>query len=127
MRYKLMVMGFAILLAGCGSFEEYFPNFLGTGGDDMGTVSSSRAASSRTLNPDTLSACRGHVLIPAVGMIFVRRGASAPSTGRYLTEASVTPPYRILFPGLPGTQDYSPSRLNIVLDTDNRITDLRCG
>jgi len=124
---KLLAMGVAVLLAGCGTFEEYFPNFLGTDGDDIDTASSSRVTSPRTLNPGTLNACRGHVLVPAVGMIFVRRGESPPSAGRYLMEAYVTPPYRILRLGSPGAQDYSPSRLNIVLDPDGRITNLRCG
>ena len=34
---------------------------------------------------------------------------------------------RVLAPGDPVTEDYSPTRLNILLNTAGRITEFRCG
>ncbi len=42
--------------------------------------------------------CRGHVLVPALGMVFVARGQETPGGGQYLREENLTPPYRILPP-----------------------------
>ncbi len=49
--------------------------------------------------PELLVACRGHVLVPALGMTFIGKGAEAPPSGNFLREESLTPPYRVLTPG----------------------------
>jgi hypothetical protein len=41
--------------------------------------------------------------------------------------AGVTEPYRVLKPGSVVTQDYSPARLNIHMNTAGTITRLTCG
>ncbi len=79
------------------------------------------------IRPETLVHCRGHVLVPALGMTFVPTAGCLPSRGQYLREESLTPPYRILPPGASATMDFVPQRLNVDLDSDNRIVNLRCG
>jgi hypothetical protein len=77
--------------------------------------------------PEMLKACRGHVLVPALGMKFVARGASPPDSGQYLREENISAPYRIISPGVRLTQDQSPTRLNVELDRWDRIVGLFCG
>lgn len=36
-------------------------------------------------------------------------------------------PVRVLRPGQPATMDYSPARLNVVLDAQDRIVKVSCG
>ena len=125
-------------LAGCSAIGQYFPDFEPT----ADTMSSSTAASMRstsapvmpgspptaaTVDAGMLMACRGHVLIPAMGMTFVPVGGRVPAAGQFLREESLTPPYRVLPPGAMATQDYNPSRLNVDLDRNDRIINLRCG
>jgi hypothetical protein len=77
--------------------------------------------------PEMLKACRGHVLVPALGMNFVPRGATPPDAGQYLREENISAPYRIISPGVRLTQEQSPSRLNVELDKWGRIVGLFCG
>ncbi len=77
--------------------------------------------------PEMLVNCRGHVLVPALGMIFVYSGQEPPVDGQYLKEDKLTPPYRVLRPGAPTSREMSPMRLNVELDVKNRIIGLYCG
>jgi hypothetical protein len=77
--------------------------------------------------PEYLVGCRGHVLVPALGMTFVARNAGQPTTGQFLREESVTPPYRVIRPGDRLSQDRNPQRLNVELDAYGRIIGLACG
>ena len=77
--------------------------------------------------PEMLVACRGHVLVPALGMLLIPKGKDAPQSGQYLREERITPPYRILPPGARLSQEMSPTRLNVELDNQGRIIGLYCG
>ena len=77
--------------------------------------------------PEMLVNCRGHVLVPALGMTFVARGKKAPERGQYLREERLTPPYRIVPPSARISAEQSPRRLNIELDAIGRIIGLYCG
>lgn len=77
--------------------------------------------------PEMLVPCRGHVLVPALGMVFVGKGEQPPAEGQFLRESSLTPPYRVLPPGVPISKDISPNRLNVELDQAKRIIGLYCG
>jgi hypothetical protein len=77
--------------------------------------------------PEYLVGCRGHVLVPALGMTFVARAGALPSTGQYLREESLTPPYRVARPNDRLSQDRNPLRLNVELDRYGRIIGLACG
>ena len=77
--------------------------------------------------PEMLVNCRGHVLVPALGMTFVYTGQELPVEGQYLKEDKLTPPYRILRPGAGISRELNPTRLNVELDTQNRIVGLYCG
>ena len=71
--------------------------------------------------------CRGHVLVPALGMVFVYNGQEPPAAGQYLKEDKLAPPYRILRPGAVTSREMSPMRLNVELDNQNHIIGLYCG
>jgi hypothetical protein len=77
--------------------------------------------------PEMLVQCRGHVLVPALGMTFVSQGADPPASGQYLREENLTPPYRILPPRSIVTKEHNPTRLNVELDDRRRIIGLYCG
>lgn len=77
--------------------------------------------------PEMLVPCNGHVLVPALGMIFVRRGSEAPATGQYLREERLSPPYRVIPPDVQVSSEQSPRRINIEVDRFDRITGLFCG
>lgn len=77
--------------------------------------------------PEMLVNCRGHVLVPALGMIFVYTGQEPPASGQYLKEDKLTPPYRILRPGALTSREMSPTRLNVELDSQSHIIGLYCG
>lgn len=77
--------------------------------------------------PEYLVACRGHVLVPALGMTFVRKGGEPPLTGQYVREDRVTPPYRVMRPGDRISQDHNAQRLNLELDAYGRLVGLTCG
>jgi hypothetical protein len=130
----------ALGLSGCSAIGQYFPDFEPTGdpapvsssmssppASSGGAMTSSAQMGSATLDANALMACRAHVLIPAVGMTFVPTGGRVPASGQYLREESLTPPYRVLPPGAAATRDYIVNRLNIDVDRNNRIVNLRCG
>lgn len=77
--------------------------------------------------PEMLVPCRGHVLVPALGMTFVAKGDRIPPRGQYLREDNITPPYRVLPPGAFVSKEHNPDRLNVELDTEKRIIGLYCG
>jgi hypothetical protein len=77
--------------------------------------------------PELLKGCRGHVLVPALGMKFVPRGAVAPESGQFMREENISAPYRIITPGARVSQEMSPTRLNVELDRWGRIVGLYCG
>ena len=77
--------------------------------------------------PEMLVACRGHVLVPALGMVFVNKGAEAPPSVNFLREESLTPPYRIIAPGARISMEHSAQRLNVELDKFKRVIGLYCG
>ncbi len=77
--------------------------------------------------PEMLVPCNGHVLVPALGMAFVRRGSEAPETGQYLREERLSPPYRVIPPDVRVSAEQSPKRVNIEVDRFDRITGLFCG
>ncbi len=77
--------------------------------------------------PEMLVPCRGHVLVPALGMTFVSKGASPPGSGQFMREENLTPPYRILPPGTLVTKEQNPARVNVELDGQRRIIGLYCG
>lgn len=74
-----------------------------------------------------LVACRGHVLVPAMGMTLVPNGGVPPANGQYMREERLTAPYRIVRPGDRVSMEHSPTRLNVELDAQGRIVGLACG
>lgn len=131
--FSLLVAAFA--LSACGAMGEYFPDFDASNSSNMSSASTTMGTPSMPnapqatgfLRPEVLVECRGHVLVPAMGMTFVPSGGQPPSRGQYLREENLTPPYRVFPPGAAGTMDFVPSRLNVDLDGENRIINLRCG
>lgn len=124
--YFLALAVFAAL-GGCGHEGRLFPDVktaevFGSqyGGPPAVTVR-------QPILPEMLVPCRGHVLVPAIGMLLVPRGKVPPEEGQYVKEESVTAPYRILPPGARISQEMSPTRLNVELDNDSRIIGLYCG
>jgi hypothetical protein len=77
--------------------------------------------------PELLKGCRGHVLVPALGMTFVPRGGDPPPTGAFLREESVSAPYRIIPPHARLSSEQNPMRLNVELDNYGRVVGLYCG
>lgn len=118
----------ALLLASCGgngtlmpspSAQPMMPTIMG------GTIPA--PVIRQPVLPEYLVGCRGHVLVPALGMQFVGRGKQLPTTGQYLREESLTPPFRITHPGDRQSQDRNAQRLNVELDSYGRIIGLACG
>ena len=77
--------------------------------------------------PEYLVGCRGHVLVPALGMLFVAKAKQLPTSGQFLREESLSAPYRIVHPGDRQSQDRNGQRLNVELDNYSRIIGLACG
>lgn len=77
--------------------------------------------------PELLKGCRGHVLVPALGMKFVPRGGVVPDSGAFLREESISAPYRIITPRARISPEQSPTRLNVELDGYGRVVGLYCG
>jgi hypothetical protein len=131
MRAFFSLVALATLLSGCGAMGDFFPDFNpSTGGQSSGVMTPMVPPGRNFDGPirsETLTDCRGHVLVPAMGMTFVPSGGRPPGRGQYLREESLTAPYRVLPPGAAATMDFVPSRLNIDLDSDNRIINIRCG
>lgn len=127
MRQSLTGFILAVVLSGCGAMGQFFPNFDGSGGATPGVSMRDDGNMMSGTSADALVSCRGHVLVPAMGMTFVPFGGQPPGSGQYLREGSITAPYRVLPPGAMTTMDNVPSRLNVDLDGNNRIIGLRCG
>lgn len=121
MRNFVVMFGLAVALSGCGAMGEFVADYNPFNRDDL------VAAAIDPARPETLLGCRGHVLTPAIGMTLVSFGGQSPSSGQFLREESLTPPYRVLPPGAAMAMDIVPSRLNINIDRNNRIVNLRCG
>jgi hypothetical protein len=120
------VVAAALALASCvqGPTDSY-PRFR----KDLGIVPPGPppAVIRQPVVPEMLVPCRGHVLVPALGMTFVSKGEQAPTQGQYMREENLTPPYRILPPGAFVTKEHSPARVNVELDAQKRIIGLYCG
>jgi hypothetical protein len=123
-------------LAGCGAVGTIFPEFevQPAGGarseaGAMGMTPETMAASGprRTIMPEMLVACRGHVVVPALGMMLVPNGGVPLINGQYMREERLTAPYRIVRPGDRVTTERNPTRLNVEVDRVGRIFDLNCG
>lgn len=135
MQRVVSLLSLTVVLSACGAMGEFFPDFNASSGGRTNAqpktfetqMAPSGSTFSGSVRPETLVECRGHVLVPSMGMVFVPAGVQPPSRGQYLREESLTPPYRVLPPGAAGTMDFVPSRLNVDLDRDNRIINLRCG
>lgn len=136
---SLVIAAAAFALAGCGAVGNMFPEFelrsnttdsaaampAGMGG--AGAMGEAMPMPRRTIMPEMLVACRGHVLVPALSMMLVPNGGTPPMSGQYIREERLTPPYRVIRPGDRVTTDRNPSRLNVELDRAGHIIDLRCG
>lgn len=135
-----VIIGLGAGVAGCGAVGTMFPEFemrpAGNdgpmaGGSAMGAGAAmdpnAPAMPRRTIMPETLVGCRGHVVVPALGMTLVPTGGPPPVSGQYLREERLTAPYRVIRPGDRITTDRNPSRLNVELDRMGRIIDLGCG
>lgn len=132
MRHKftalILAVSSVVALSGCGAMGQFFPDFDGSSGGATPGVTMARDSGMMSApNADMLVSCRGHVLVPAMGMTFVRFGGQPPSRGQFLREESLTAPYRVLPPGAMATMDNVPSRLNIDLDGNSRVVGIRCG
>lgn len=77
--------------------------------------------------PEMLVNCRGHVLVPALGMKLVMKGKEAPKEGQFIREENLTAPYRVIPSGARVSMDQSPRRLNVELDKYDRVIGLYCG
>lgn len=122
----LAVICVAASLAGCGRDGRLFPDVQTR--DVLGAQYDKPQPAIRSpVLPEMLVACRGHVLVPALGMLLIPKGKEPPQTGQYLREERLTAPYRILPPGARMSQEMSPSRLNVELDGEGRIIGLYCG
>jgi hypothetical protein len=119
----LAVAALAALLAGCGANGQLLPPIQPK--PNVNPLPDPRIR--QPVLPEYLVGCRGHVLVPALGMTFVMRGAAPPAMGQYLREERLIPPYRVLRPGDRFTEERVPDRLNIELDGLDRIIGLSCG
>ncbi len=122
----LAVTCVAALLTACGNEGRLFPDVQTR--EVLGAQYGKPQPAIRSpVLPEMLVACRGHVLVPALGMLLIPKGKEPPQTGQYLREERLTAPYRILPPGARLSQEMSPTRLNVELDSDGHIIGLYCG
>ncbi len=130
-RILKIICGAAALLglSACEHNGKTFPDFQFTGKvplvDDM--FKDDPPVIRQPVLPEMLVNCRGHVYVPALGMIFVSRSQNPPKEGQFLREERLTPPYRIIPYGARVSTDQSPTRLNVELDQKNRLIGLYCG
>ncbi|MBY0509342.1 MAG: hypothetical protein K2P94_04240 [Rhodospirillaceae bacterium] len=126
----------ALVLTACEHNEKTFPSFQFTGKVPVVDSLTDKVEKlfeadppviRQPVLPEMLVACRGHVFVPALGMIFVKHGKQPPTEGQYLREERLTPPYRIIPAGANVSVEQSPSRLNVELDKLNRVIGLFCG
>lgn len=113
----------AFFSAACSGSGQTFPNLTGDG-ELYGTAP---VVVRQPVVPEMLVNCNAHVLVPALGMTFVPRGKAPPTAGQYLREERLSPPYRVIPPGVRVSPEQSPARVNIELDSSSRITGLFCG
>ena len=116
----------AACLAACSTTGNRTYPYFGKGFDDS-KPSVPPAVIRQPVVPEMLVPCRGHVFVPALGMMFVRQGERLPPEGQYMREENLTPPFRVLPPGTIVTKEHSPTRLNVELDLQSRIIGLYCG
>ncbi len=139
-RLHHLALGLVLVLAGCEHNEKTFPNFQFTGkvpmldslsesvGGRIDEAMQERPAKIRLpVLPEMLVGCRGHVLVPALGMRLVERGKEPPSQGQFIREERLTPPYRVIPYGARVSMEQSPQRLSVELDQRARIIGLYCG
>jgi len=119
----------AVMLAGCQHNNQTFPNFEFTGDVPMvdRMLQDEPPKIRQPVLPEMLVNCRGHVIVPALGMRLVPRGKEPPKDGQYLREERLTPPYRIIPFGGRVSMEQSPQRLNVELDKVGRVIGLYCG
>lgn len=126
----LWVLAAMLSLSACGGGmmpTQMFPPRDGLGGVQPQANVIPAPVIRQPVLPEYLVGCRGHVLVPALGMTFVARAGTLPTTGQYLREESLTPPYRVIRPNDRISQDQNAQRLNVELDAYNRIVGLACG
>ncbi|MDX2221882.1 MAG: I78 family peptidase inhibitor [Rhodospirillaceae bacterium] len=119
----LLAVALAVLLAGCGANGQLLPPIQPK--PNVNPLPEARIR--QPVLPEYLVGCRGHVLVPALGMTFVARGAPPPAMGQYVREERLVPPYRVVRPGDRLTQEQVADRVNIELDGLDRIIGLSCG
>ncbi len=134
-RKLICIASVTALLAGCtgqaGMFPSYPENASPTSTTPTAAANGAPAIPAPVIRqpvlPEYLVGCRGHVLVPALGMTFVSKNAATPTSGQYIREERLTVPYRIIRPGDRLSQDRSPQRLNVELDAYSRVVGLACG
>ena len=119
----LIAVVVASVASACSSGGQIFPSLT----KDGMLYGNSPVVVRQPVVPEMLVNCNGHVLVPAMGMTFVPRGEDSPSSGQYLREERLAPPYRIIPPGARLSAEQSPARVNIEVDNSDRITGLYCG
>ena len=120
---KLMALAAALSLSACSGGGQTFPSLT----RDGALYGTAPVVVRQPVVPEMLVNCNGHVLVPALGMTFVPRGKEPPTSGQYLREERLSPPYRIIPPGVSLSAEQSHARVNIELDNSDRITGLFCG
>ena len=118
-----VVLAVPLALAACQANGKKFPDFEFTGK----LLPPDPPVIRQPVLPEMLVPCRGHVLVPALGMPLVPKNMPAPGDDQYLREERITPPYRIIPPDARLSMDQSPARLNVELDRLNRVVGLYCG
>ena len=139
LRSRLLILtatiGIGLALAGCDHVlftpntykdQEQFVRVTDSMGHVYFVTVGSKPVPHPAMTPETLVGCRGHVLLPAVGMTLVLAGKAPPAAGQYLKEERIPPPYRVLRADGEIT-DEMPSRLNVEVDRSYRIVGLYCG
>ncbi|MCB2106731.1 MAG: hypothetical protein KDE14_03470 [Rhodobacteraceae bacterium] len=119
--HRVATISMCALLAGCGAGASFFPP-VEPGADNPGAPQIRQP-----VLPEYLVGCRGHVLVPALGMTLVPRYGQPPPAGQFLREENLTAPYRIIRAGDSISAEHSPERLNVEVDRANRIIGLACG
>jgi hypothetical protein len=129
LHFFVLTAGLALTLTGCSQSESIFPDFAFSA--DAPAISDMFKEAPPKIRqpvlPEMLVGCRGHVVVPALGMKLVTRSAKPPAEGQYLREERLTPPYRIIPFGARVSMEQSPQRLNVELDQAGRIIGLYCG
>ncbi len=123
LKTNVAIAACALAISACAGGGQTFPD-LTRDGELYGTPP---VVVRQPVVPEMLVNCNGHVLVPALGMTFVRRGKEPPVDGQYLREERLSPPYRVIPPGVSLSPEQSPTRVNLELDSSSRIVGLFCG